>query len=105
MMLIRVKYIKLNSTLPTLNRGGDLRLYKGGFKVSSITCPLCGGNMIYKKCNSTHIWKCQDCPAILFEYYGIKDIKNLKRELGPECKHEKLTEIHLLFLLPYFTFG
>lgn len=52
--------------------------------MSLITCPLCGGNMIYKKCNSTHIWKCQDCPAILFEYYGIKDIKNLKGELGPE---------------------
>lgn len=66
--------------------------------MSSITCPLCGGNMIYKKCNSTHIWKCQDCPAILFEYYGIKDIKNLKRELGPECKHEKLTEIHVVVI-------
>lgn len=46
-----------------------------------LKCPLCEGTMKYVKEGTTHIWKCDDCPAILFEYITKKDTENLDRHL------------------------
>lgn len=46
-----------------------------------VTCPLCGANMTYKHANNTHVWACEACPAVLFEYYDDKNINDLKENL------------------------
>jgi len=43
-----------------------------------VECPLCGAIMAWGYSNNTHAWICEECPAILFEYYNKQDLKNLK---------------------------
>ena len=38
--------------------------------MKKIICPLCSASMEYKQISDTHVWSCEDCPAILFEYYS-----------------------------------
>lgn len=41
-------------------------------------CPLCNENsMEYRNVNDTHMWVCNQCPAILLEYYERKNIDDL----------------------------
>lgn len=43
-----------------------------GFK-----CPLCGKFAEYKKHYETHIWSCQECPFIAYEYYDAQNTASL----------------------------
>jgi len=46
-----------------------------------MTCPLCRyGFLIYENSN-VHMWVCDMCPFIGFEFYGRKDIENLSKRL------------------------
>lgn len=36
--------------------------------METLICPLCDGEMNYRKNKETHIWVCEECPAVLFEY-------------------------------------
>ena len=40
-------------------------------------CNMCGGTLDYVNYKDTHIWICQNCPNIQFEYVEGKDDKNL----------------------------
>jgi ssDNA-binding Zn-finger/Zn-ribbon topoisomerase 1 len=43
-------------------------------------CPSCEGNLHYQLIKTeTHAWICNDCPIIMFEYYYVNDIENLKK--------------------------
>lgn len=39
--------------------------------------PLCKGEMVYGNNKKTHIWVCEECPAVIFEYWTNEDIENL----------------------------
>ena len=44
----------------------------------ALTCPMCSeGEMNYTTVGQSHIYVCDACPAILFEYYGDIDYDNL----------------------------
>ena len=45
------------------------------------TCPMCDAPFHYKKYRGTHIWICEDCPIVMFEFYGNKDLKHLTTRL------------------------
>ena len=40
--------------------------------------------MDYYSLRGTHIWICQTCPIVMFEYYDEDDLYNLKRKLEEE---------------------
>ena len=41
-------------------------------------CPVCeDGELVYHKVNDTHIWVCDTCPIIRFEYYEEKNLLDL----------------------------
>ena len=44
-----------------------------------ITCPLCKSKAPYKKINNTHIWICETCPFIWFEYFDKKNLKDINK--------------------------
>lgn len=46
-----------------------------------IKCPLCGEELNYKEYNGTHIYYCEPCPFIGFEYVDHKDLENLTKWL------------------------
>ena len=48
-----------------------------------IKCPLCDAPMLYLHDDNTgvHSWHCEDCPAILFEYYDPDSLKGLAKSL------------------------
>lgn len=52
------------------------------------TCPLCNGEMRYKKHNNTHIWVCEECPNVMFEYYDNENIADLSEFLTNDKKKE-----------------
>ena len=43
-----------------------------------VTCPLCEENMRHHIHNGTHIWVCEICPHISFEYNNDMDLYNLQ---------------------------
>ena len=47
-------------------------------------CPLCGEELNYKEYNGTHIYYCEPCPFIGFEYVDHKDLENLTKWLEEE---------------------
>ena len=46
-----------------------------------MNCNMCDGEMIYHEVNGTHVWSCEDCSNVQFEFYNEKDIENLKKYL------------------------
>lgn len=44
-------------------------------------CPLCGEELNYIEYKGTHIYICESCPFIGFEYVEQQDIDNLKEYL------------------------
>lgn len=50
--------------------------------IKKINCPCCGGILRHKDKDNTHIWSCEDCPVVMFEYYSSKDIKNVSKYLS-----------------------
>lgn len=49
-------------------------------------CPLCEEKLFHiekahAKANSTHIYKCEACPFIGFEYYNKKDLEALTNSI------------------------
>lgn len=45
-----------------------------------IKCPLCEAESLkYIPYGGTHIWTCEDCPAILFEYWSPSDLEGLTK--------------------------
>lgn len=45
------------------------------------SCPLCDSIMVHKEYKGTHIWSCEDCPAVLFEFYDADNLVELSRYL------------------------
>ena len=50
----------------------------------NVSCPLCGNRLIYEEYNGTHIYYCEPCPFIGFEYVDHKDLENLTKWLERE---------------------
>lgn len=47
-------------------------------------CPLCGEAVPYSQAvgeSVTHVWKCQACPFVGFEFYKAEDYRNLASSL------------------------
>lgn len=44
-------------------------------------CPLCNGNMKYIQYLDTHIWSCEECAGILFEFVEDKNYEQLGEHL------------------------
>ncbi|MBP3708284.1 MAG: zf-TFIIB domain-containing protein [Clostridia bacterium] len=44
-------------------------------------CPLCNGNMKYIQYRDTHIWSCEECAGILFEFVEDKNYEQLGEHL------------------------
>lgn len=56
-------------------------------------CPLCDSMMIHKEYKGTHIWSCEDCPAVLFEFYDAGNLVELSRYLlNKEVMDNKMFE-------------
>ena len=53
-------------------------------KIYNVSCPLCGNRLIYEEYNGTHIYYCEPCPFIGFEYVDHKDLENLTKWLERE---------------------
>ena len=53
-------------------------------KRKSIVCPLCDANCQYEQGGKTHIWICEECPFVGFEYYDIENTLNLSERLNPD---------------------
>lgn len=51
-------------------------------------CSLCDGKMDYDEKKGTHIWVCEDCPCVMFEYYEDKDLNNLTNRLKKGIQNE-----------------
>ena len=51
--------------------------------MKNLICPCCDNELIYKPIpyenDATHAWVCEECPIIMFEYYYVNDIDNLKK--------------------------
>lgn len=47
----------------------------------NVFCPLCGDRLIHEEHNGTHIYYCEPCPFIGFEYADHKDLENLTKWL------------------------
>lgn len=45
-------------------------------------CPLCEELMTHKQIENTHIWSCNHCPNVMFEYNGNENLNNLNKFLG-----------------------
>lgn len=76
--------------------------------MSELKCPLCGEDSMEYKVRAirnykgdiddridgyTHVWSCKHCPAVLTEYYGKEDYKNLGILLGDvEMPEERLNK-------------
>lgn len=44
----------------------------------NLACPLCDNEyMEYEEKNGTHVWICDECPAVLFEDWDTKGVDNL----------------------------
>jgi ssDNA-binding Zn-finger/Zn-ribbon topoisomerase 1 len=52
-------------------------------------CPLCHVELEYKKINNTHVYVCEECPFVGFEFYFDEDMENLKAYLSDEKECEK----------------
>ena len=50
-------------------------------EIYNVFCPLCGNRLIYEEYNGTHIYYCEPCPFIGFEYVDHKDLENLTKWL------------------------
>lgn len=49
-----------------------------GIKEVAYKCPLCeAGDVEYRQWLSTHVYVCDECPYVAFEYSGDKEIKEL----------------------------
>lgn len=46
--------------------------------MEKLKCNLCDAEMDYLEYKGTHIWVCEDCPNIQFEFYTYEDVKNLE---------------------------
>jgi len=44
---------------------------------SSFKCPFCHVLTTYRIYAGTHVWTCDECPFVGFEYYNQNDINNL----------------------------
>ena len=53
-------------------------------EIYNVSCPLCGNRLIYEEYNGTHIYYCEPCPFIGFEYVDHKDLENLTKWLERE---------------------
>ena len=53
-------------------------------EIYNVFCPLCGNRLIYEEYNGTHIYYCEPCPFIGFEYVDHKDLENLTKWLERE---------------------
>lgn len=48
----------------------------------TLICPLCEDEtLVYRSEEATHVWICEICPAILFEYWFDEDIKGLEKTI------------------------
>jgi ssDNA-binding Zn-finger/Zn-ribbon topoisomerase 1 len=73
--MITAKLIELNmfsNEIKRNNRAG------GNDTMTDLKCPCCNGNLKYQESVKTHTWVCEDCPIIMFEYYTLEDLENLK---------------------------
>lgn len=50
-------------------------------EIYNVFCPLCGERLIHEEHNGTHIYYCEPCPFIGFEYVDHKDLENLTKWL------------------------
>ena len=50
-------------------------------EIYNVFCPLCGDRLIHEEHNGTHIYYCEPCPFIGFEYVDHKDLENLTKWL------------------------
>ena len=50
-------------------------------EIYNVFCPLCGERLIHEEYNGTHIYYCEPCPFIGFEYVDHKDLENLTKWL------------------------
>lgn len=53
-----------------------------------VTCPLCEENMRHHMHNGTHIWVCETCPHISFEYNNDMDLYNLQEFIKERNNYE-----------------
>lgn len=60
-------------------------MVKNQYENLGTVCPHCGAPMTYFKQVvddvPTHIWICDDCPNVLFEFYGAHDLEAVRRFL------------------------
>jgi len=42
-----------------------------------MNCSCCNSEMDYFSVNETHVWICQECPIISFEYYNNRNVSDL----------------------------
>ena len=52
-------------------------------------CPLCNGDMKYIQYRDTHIWSCEECAGILFEFVEDKNYKQLGEHLEIYSRNEE----------------
>lgn len=50
-------------------------------EIYNVFCPLCGEKLIHEEYKGTHIYYCEPCPFIGFEYVDHKDLENLTKWL------------------------
>lgn len=53
-------------------------------EIYNVLCPLCGNRLIHEEHNGTHIYYCESCPFIGFEYVDHKELENLTKWLKEE---------------------
>ena len=49
--------------------------------VDQVQCPLCDAPMKYTVQGATHIWSCEDCPAVMYEYHSKQNTDDLNTYL------------------------
>lgn len=71
-------------TLKTTNEKLNWLLDYGDWSLEEdvIHCPLCSDNLSYKQNKDTHIWSCDSCPFVGFEFYNDKNTDELKEYLN-----------------------
>lgn len=50
-------------------------------EITDVKCPLCEGEMLGKTDSQSFMWKCKECPGVVFEYNDDRDIEFLKNTI------------------------